>query len=427
MIACLPNESKENLHKGGIITSTSTSRPPMFNYATFCKVLSIHQINYRIRQLLRNQPSISSQSLNGDLHMTTQEEVLKLLMSQSSLRKLTFSLNLSLSIPKITSFPGAKVCLKNLSELCCDSDIYSEFFYQLSQICHNLQSLNIMFYKVISNGLSDLISAQQNLKYLKIARYWENEVLTANIITSLSNLPNTLIKLDLYGNKRDIPLSFITKFINLQEIIISYYNYYESDFKALQYVTFSKLQILKFQCENPEHESLIKFLENNGRNLKEFYSKCCENSLKLAIAEFCPNLRKLFTGCRINELEALKKIFNNCQYLESIKIWCGADYYLSEKVLLEVVAEYSPRNIHELKLCYEFDMESELLPEELESFFISWTNRVPQKSLSFIIICNDAVTLVDNDESMQIIEEYIELGIIKEFNTIEYDDDFYKY
>ena len=28
LIACLPSESKENLHKGRIIISTSTSRPP---------------------------------------------------------------------------------------------------------------------------------------------------------------------------------------------------------------------------------------------------------------------------------------------------------------------------------------------------------------------------------------------------------------
>src|ERR1051325_9043142 len=124
LIACLPNESKENLHKGEIITSTSTSRPPMFNYATFCKVLSIHQVDCMIRQILRNQPSISSQSLNGDLHMATQEilnrnahvilqGVLKLLMGQSSLRELTslreFSSDLP-DIPKFTSFPGAKDC-----------------------------------------------------------------------------------------------------------------------------------------------------------------------------------------------------------------------------------------------------------------------------------------------------------------------------
>ena len=164
-------------------------------------------------------------------------------------------------------------------------------------------------------------------------------------------------------------------------------------------------------------------MEINGKYLKEFYVRDNGSLLNLAIAEFCPNLRKLFTGCKINK-EVLKKIFNNCQYLESIKIWC-ADYYLSEKDLLEVVAEYSPSNIYELKLCYGFEAQSELLPEELESFFISWTNRIPQKSLSFIIIYNDADTLADNYENKQIIEKYIELGIIKEFETIDYYDSGY--
>src|SRR5688572_32350513 len=55
LIACLPNESKEILYKNGIITSTSTSNPPMFNYSSFCNVLSVDQLYVEIRQLLENQ------------------------------------------------------------------------------------------------------------------------------------------------------------------------------------------------------------------------------------------------------------------------------------------------------------------------------------------------------------------------------------
>src|SRR5215213_4724388 len=44
LIACLPNESKEILSMNGIITSTSVLKPPMFNYASFCKVLSVSQV-----------------------------------------------------------------------------------------------------------------------------------------------------------------------------------------------------------------------------------------------------------------------------------------------------------------------------------------------------------------------------------------------
>src|SRR5436305_203639 len=50
LIACLPNESKEILHNSGIIIPTLTSEPPMFNYATFCKNLSIYNIIYHINR-----------------------------------------------------------------------------------------------------------------------------------------------------------------------------------------------------------------------------------------------------------------------------------------------------------------------------------------------------------------------------------------
>src|SRR5256885_1403611 len=45
LIACLPNESKELLNKNEIFISTPTSKPPLFNYAAFCKVLSISDID----------------------------------------------------------------------------------------------------------------------------------------------------------------------------------------------------------------------------------------------------------------------------------------------------------------------------------------------------------------------------------------------
>src|ERR1051325_7496864 len=90
LIACLSNESKENLHRGEIIiTSLSTSKPPMFNYASFCKVLSIKDVSDGIKKLLENQPSISFKNFNDNLHVVT-GEILKLLMNQASLRKLEF-------------------------------------------------------------------------------------------------------------------------------------------------------------------------------------------------------------------------------------------------------------------------------------------------------------------------------------------------
>ena len=174
----------------------------------------------------------------------------------------------------------------------------------------------------------------------------------------------------------------------------------------------------------PRCELLINFLENNGKNLKEFYVSVnhayCYNSLNLAIANFCPNLRKLSTGFRNNELETLKIVFTGCEYLERFYIWCGGSEYLSENEALEMFVKYSPKDIHELILVYQYVVQSELLPDELESFFLSWMNRILKKSLSLVIVKRylAANGLDRNDKNMEIIKKYFKLGVIKKFIVI---------
>ena len=97
-------------------------------------------------------------------YIIVKQEIFKLLMSQiSSLKKLTYLFHPQITF---TIYPGAKDGFKNLSELECSSNVNPKFFYQISQICHNIQILNIAFNEVISNGLADLISVQNNLRHL---------------------------------------------------------------------------------------------------------------------------------------------------------------------------------------------------------------------------------------------------------------------
>ncbi|CAB4382243.1 unnamed protein product [Rhizophagus irregularis] len=420
LITCLPNESKEILSKNAITILTPTLKPPTFNYASFCKVLSVNRVYYKIERLLKNQQNILSRNLINYTQIVTQE-VLQMFMKEiSSLRNLIFSPS-----PYITFslYPGAKDCLKNLSELYCGSDISTELFYQLSQTCYNIQSLTIEFKRIISNGIADIISVQRNLKRFDMIIY--NNM--ANVIFSLmSKVPKTLIKLRIHSSIYYTPsLTFIANFSNLQELELSFdFEEYFVDFKKLQYVIFSQLQVLKICHTLPSNGLLIKFLENNGKNLKEIYigeiERCNDNLLNLAISKFCPMLRKLSTGIKNNELETLKIIFNSCKYLESIKIWCGGSF-LSEKQALETVVKYS-QNINELVLYHLYIAQFILLPKELESFFINWSNRVPQKSLSLVIIVylyEENTSLDKNDENIEIINKYIKLGVIKKFKVTD--------
>ena len=87
----------------------------MFNYASFCKILSISQVYINVMKQL----SVPSQ----DSRNIVTHEVFKLLMSQVSLRRLEFFPSL-ITVQPFTSLPGAKDCLKNLSVLSCYSDIH---------------------------------------------------------------------------------------------------------------------------------------------------------------------------------------------------------------------------------------------------------------------------------------------------------------
>ncbi|GBC03533.1 hypothetical protein RclHR1_05180010 [Rhizophagus clarus] len=404
LIACLPDESKDLLYKNGIFFTTSNWKPPLFNYASYCKILSINKIDQMIQNAFL-------QNLNSGKELLLQE-ILKVLMSQiSSLKSLDYSrcpMNITL-----TSFPGAEDCLMNLTELnCCSTDRYSE----LSQICHNLQSLTIEFGDFISNDLKDLISLQRNLKNVTLIYSYVsllNRTSGMEIITSsLSKFSLTLTKLKII--EYCIPLSFISCFINLQELILSYeYDDGLNDFDQLQYITFPRLKVLKFLYMIPKVGMLIKFLEINGKNLDELYTGEYDRLLNLAIAKFCPNLKTLFVMFINVGLDTLRTILKSCQDLESINIWCN---YIDKKRFLEVLAKNTPKNFCELKIYYIFD---QIHPEELEEFLINWKNHMPQRLLSLVII--KGLGLEVNGETMKIIEKYVNMGLVK-FRIKIYDE-----
>ncbi|PKY58347.1 hypothetical protein RhiirA4_480189 [Rhizophagus irregularis] len=422
LIACLPSESKNILNKQKIIISTPTLEFPTFNYATFCKILSVNQVHEKIMELFKNQHSLSRYKIKKNTRIVVQE-IFKMLMNQTSLKSLDY---VQMSNVNYNVYPNSKDYFKNLSELICSSNLSPEFFCHLSQICHNIQSLTIKPKSSISNGLTDLISVQRNLKYFELYYYLEHLDYNEKKLIPLliKNLPDSLPKLKLHMFNY-ISLSLIARFSNLQELELS--SNYDEDvfqkFEYLQYVIFPQLRSFKIRYGFPRYEHLIKFLENNGKNLKELnlFDISCESddSLNLAIAKYCSNLKKLSTGFKYNELETLKIVFNSCQYLESISIWCGSEYF-DEKEALEAVLKYS-QNIVELILYFQFDIQSKLLSKELETFLINWKNRIPQKSLSLVIVSDDGCRSLDKcNKNMKIIEKYIELGVIKKFSKLRY-------
>ena len=129
LISCLPNESKEISRNNGVVTSILTSKSPMFNYAAFCKVLSVNEI---YDQIYDHKLFFSLQNFNNYNINTLMQEILKLYMSQIiSLKNLVFKYPLNVNF---TSYPGAKDCLKNLSGLDCTTDIFFTNYLKFATI-----------------------------------------------------------------------------------------------------------------------------------------------------------------------------------------------------------------------------------------------------------------------------------------------------
>ncbi|GBC04910.1 hypothetical protein RclHR1_05940001 [Rhizophagus clarus] len=426
LVAHLPTESKEMLHINGINILTPTFKFPIFNYASFCKVISIEQVYCKIWYLLKNQQSCLSQNLKVSTNITAQE-IIKLFLKQvPSLKRLKISKFWQFSSWQTpdTNFifhPKAKDSLKYLSELHCTSNISPEFFAQLSRISHNIVKLNVTIKNDIPNELAELISSQKRLACSNIGIY---NVSTDLIDLFLKKLPDTLTKLNLYGRVDIVSLSSIVNLTNLRVLQLKFaYGEWFKNFEILEYIVFSQLQILKIFSACPKSESLIKFLKNNGKNLKEIY--ICEDSgysnnlLNLSISSFCPVLEKLSTGIKNNELDTLEIILDSCRYLKAIKIWCG-DSYLKDKEALEAVMKYS-KNISEIVLDYQDDVQTRMLPEDLEYIFTRYNSQ-----RSVLLVVNNYFDIMNslekNSENMKIIRKYIGLGVIKEFKVIHCGD-----
>ena len=152
LVACLSDESKDFLYTNRIFISTLPSGPPLFDYISLIKVLPIDEIHQTIENFLKNKQA-------NDSHLVLQE-LLKTFMNRISSLK-TLKLSKEFQNISFLNLPEAKDCLAGLSSFSCHSDICPTFFNQLSQICHHIQTLTIVFENGISNELKELVTLQR--------------------------------------------------------------------------------------------------------------------------------------------------------------------------------------------------------------------------------------------------------------------------
>ncbi len=83
-----------------------------------------------------------------------------------------------------------------------------------------------------------------------------------DFISSITKLPNTLVKLNLYADDNYFPYSFVTKFTNLRVLVLKFDERDDfRDFEKLQYVTFPQLHLLEFSNKIPKQSNFWKIME----------------------------------------------------------------------------------------------------------------------------------------------------------------------
>jgi hypothetical protein len=86
---------------------------------------------------------------------------------------------------------------------------------------------------------------------------------------------------------------------------------------------------------------------------------------------------------------------------------------------LKLVVKHSPEHFYELKL---FEVgNSELYSDELESFFIGWKDRVPQRLFSFVTEYGRIKTK-DKECMIEIINSYKNMGVVNKNSHIEVEE-----
>ncbi|CAG8687850.1 3966_t:CDS:2 [Funneliformis caledonium] len=67
------------------------------------------------------------------------------------------------------------------------------------------------------------------------------------------------------------------------------------------------------------------YFTKEWENLKRLHIEFHDNSLNLAIPNFCPNLKSLYTIILKQEAETLKSILRGCKRLERIQLYVKSD------------------------------------------------------------------------------------------------------
>ncbi|CAG8508926.1 12720_t:CDS:2 [Funneliformis mosseae] len=340
LLACLPDESKQIIRDNvPFIPETDLNTPPFMNYMSINQQLNFNYLNHVIRTIIiRYDPDNTvndDQQRFQDYKEVIYREMVKLFMLKAPLRKLHFFTEIDDDdAPHVdfASFPNAINTLKQLTTFETCTDVDPRFLQQVLS-CQKFENISLHFEETYSEGLTEIVNNQNNLKGLKVIRehkayHWPK------LADSLENHPShhitlTKLYLSLCGFKSSI--RFLRNFENLRELTLYQFHDFFDDFEVLQHVSFPHLRYLKMVPIIPREEELITFFERNGKSLEHLEIDSNHEELDFCIPRFCPNLKHY--GKIRNTRELMENLFDHCKELRVLWVTCKNNHFNESKII----------------------------------------------------------------------------------------------
>lgn len=397
----------------------------LFNYLSFCRSIDINIISVI--------STIGSHLTYNQFFI--QEKIINILLNKCDRIKY---LDMRSIKHQIFYFPNAKIHLKSLHELICDTTIDFSFFYGFSNICNNIENIIVINRSIRANpGLIELIRVQQNLKYFEWRDELDDDQLLLfeeppyeEIFLILKLKKDTLLHLKMYFLYIFLfeIQEIISELINLRTLVAADFCFFSE--RQLPIFKFKHLETL--QLDHVTFKAITDVIKNSGGALKDILMKhydhfrCDihfdEDSLTFirTIYEHCPSvecLSLLFPPTK-EHIAEFEKLLKRCKNLKSVLILISnVDIVENEEVygkeLLEALSRSAPANLREIRFVDDLSFPLKIL----ESFLESWRNR----SAISIYMNHHAY---EGESYMNLLNKYKIEGVIKNFKR-EFERDIY--
>ncbi|RIA84510.1 hypothetical protein C1645_832138 [Glomus cerebriforme] len=392
-------ESKSDLNSKGIHFMMTRYRRPFFEYINLCKHLNLCEINRIIENIYSLQEAYKISNIKN--------VILNLLINENA--RFTY-----LYIPRefdyqIHLIPGAKRCFSQLEFLQCNTSINTNVIIGLTEICNTVRKLDLFVEKFDNNHeifrLIGTLKKLYNVCFLTDIDI--DEPFCKTLEYSLIKHSNTI---QYFKITKQPTTNMLSTFKNLRWLELDD-KFRQMKWDCLVNLSLPYLQVLK--SRSVPNNALASLIENTNGLLTEiiidftdftFDDDINNSRLIRAIYKNCPILEYLLLDFNINNILEMETLLMNCRYLIGLGIICFEQDLMAWDKIFEILTKYAPNSLFQFKFISHFDCKL----ESFKSFFDNWKNRKPM-----LLKIHD---MHFTEKYFNLIDTYIKYGKIKNFH-----------